>query len=465
MEIKDLLPIVVPGVIIQLLIMAYYIKHCWENNALSQKQKAGYIIAIAIFNIPAAAVYLFSTRKKSADTNEDYADLEVDSQIRQGIFVLLIVAFEIFALRIISQNIQNPYYSLIIGLLGTCFVVIIINGLLVKRRHLLLYYLLPALQILLVIPVEYLDSTFNAQFIVLVVIASIINGFPLRLVKFYSLGSFCLYVAITVAKALRFFEGMLSDDSVSYIYVNVIVFLLVFITFYTLKKQLLANKRLEAALVALKEQSLQLEQMSAVKERNRIAGEIHDNVGHTLTSAVIAIEAGEKLLAQNSKEALEKFSLAKKQVKRGLDDIRSSVRAIQKGAEKAFVVALEELLESIHQNTGLTISHIVELSSELLPIQKHVLLGAVKECATNSLKHGESTQADLLVQEYKGSVRMTFSDNGKGTDGFRFGFGLQNIAARVQSLGGTMATHSTQGEGFSVSINIPMGAQTEGEST
>ena len=462
MEVKDLLPIVVPGILIQLLIMAYYIKHCWENDALSQKQKAIYIIAIAIFNIPAAAAYLFLTRKKSVGTNEDFADLEIDSHIRQGIFVLLIVTYEIFALRIISQNMHNAYYSLIIALLGSCFVIILINGLFVKKQHVLLYYLLPALQILLVMPIEYLDRSLNTQFIMMAVLAGIINGFPLRLVKIYSLGAFCIYLSVNIAKALNI-HGANSDVIVSYIYVNILLFLLIFITFYSLKKQLLANKRLETALVALKEQSLQLEQMSAMKERTRIAGEIHDNVGHTLTSAVISIEAGEKLLGQNTKQALEKFSLAKKQVKRGLDDVRSSVKAIQKGEEKAFEAALEELLESIHQNTGLNISHIFELKSDLLPIQQNVLLAAVKECATNSLKHGKSTKADLLLQEYKGNVHMAFSDDGKGADDFSFGFGLQNMEARVQSLGGKMAAHSTLGEGFTVNISMPTGTRTEGE--
>ena len=462
MDIKDLLPIAVPGIVIQLLIMAYYIKHCWENNALSQKQKAVYIVAIAIFNIPAAAAYLFLTRKRPVDKKEDFADVEIDSHIRQGIFVLLIVTYEIFALRIISQNMHNAYYSLIIALLGTCFVIILINGLLVKKQHVLLYYLLPALQILLVMPIEYLDKSLNTQFIMMAVLAGIINGFPLRLVKIYSLGAFCIYLAINIAKALNI-HGANADVIVSYIYVNILLFLLVFITFYSLKKQLLANKRLETALAALKEQSVQLEQMSAIKERTRIAGEIHDNVGHTLTSAVISIEAGEKLLGQSSTEALEKFSLAKDQVKRGLDDIRSSIKAIQKGEEKAFTAALYELLDDIHQNTGLDISHIAELKSDLLPIQKHVLLVAVKECATNSLKHGKSTKADLLLQEYKGSIHMTFSDDGKGTDDLSFGFGLQNMAARIQSLGGTMTTQSTKGEGFTVSISMPTGTRAEGE--
>ncbi len=465
MDIIDLLPVIVPMIIMQLLIQAFYIKHCWENTELSQKQKVIYIIAIALFHNPAAAVYLFLTRKRAANHTGDTTDTEIDNHIRQGIFVLLIIAFEIFSMRIIFQNIESEYYSLIIGLLGMCFVIMLINGLIIKKQHALLYYLLPAIMVLLIMPVEYLDAANNTPFIVLVVIAGIINGFPLRLIKIYSIGAFVIYFAVNTAKAFKLYGVMYSDEIISYIYVNLLVFFLVFITFYTLNKQLHANKRLEVALTTLKEQSLQLERMSVMAERNRITGEIHDNVGHTLTSAVIAIEAGEKLINKDIETALEKFSMAKDQVKLGLRDIRSSVRAIHTGVEKAFIPAMESIIDEINQNTGLHISHIIKLTTDLLPIQQNVLLRAVKECTTNSLKHGSSTEADLLLQEYKGRIWMTFSDNGKGSANVVYGFGLHNMTKRVESIGGTMTVDSTKGEGFTVSISIPVGTRTGGDHT
>jgi signal transduction histidine kinase len=235
-----------------------------------------------------------------------------------------------------------------------------------------------------------------------------------------------------------------------------IVFLLVFLAFYTLKKQLLANARLQDVLGTLKQQSLRLEEMGAVAERNRIAGEIHDTVGHTLTTAVISIEAGQKLMEADPIAAREKFALAGEQIKQGLSDIRGSVKMIQTGGEEAFEPALLRLLEDIRQNTDMKVTLIVELKTELLPIQQSILLRAVKECATNSLKHGGSTEADVLVQQYKDTVRLTFSDNGRGTSQIRYGFGLSTMAQRVQSIGGTLYADSSPGEGFSVNIAIPV---------
>lgn len=462
MELRDVLPIVVPGTFIQVLIQAYYIKHCWENAQLSQRQKVLYIISIAVLNLPAAAVYLLSTRRKTVDQRDECLDLEVDSQTRQGIFVLLVIAYEIFSLRIMTENLDSEHYRAIIGLLASSFVIMIVNELLVRRRHHLLYLLLPVIQLALVLPVEFLETQHSAQFAVLVTVASLINALPLRLAWIYSVAAFCGYLAVSIGKVFSLHGAAFSDEVISYVYVNMLVFLLVTAAFYTLKKLQLTNERLEVALQTLKQQSLQLEQMSIVAERNRIAGEIHDTVGHTLTSAVIAIEAGESLLMKDEPAALQKFALAREQVKRGLDEIRNSVRTIRDGGELAFLPEIARLLSEIHRNTGLMVNSVIEIDSELLPVQQSVILRAITECATNSLKHGNSSEADLLLQEHKGSIRLTFSDNGQGANEFSFGFGLRSMEERVRGIGGTLQVESARGEGFTLSITIPTGMKMGG---
>ena len=469
MEINDILPILVPSGIMQIMIQAYYIRHCWTNTDLSSRQKAQYIVAIAIFNLPAAAVYLFTAKKKTVAQSvgfiggETDAAVEIDGRTRQGIFVLLLVAYEIFALRIITENTENPSIILIIFLLGVCFVIMVIHGIFVKRPENPLYYLLPGFQIALILTVEYLDQGQGLQLIVLVVVASVINGISLQPGLVYSLSTLCVYMIIKVMKVLSLYGTINSDEAISGLYVDLLVFILVFATFYTMKKQLLANRRLEIAFRTLRDQSLQLEEMSAVAERNRIAGEIHDTVGHSLTSAVIAIEAGEKLIDIDRQSAFSQLSIAKDQVRHGLSEIRNSVKTISAGSLAPFLPELSRLLQEIHRTTGLRITDIVELHSTLLPIQQNVLLRAVTECATNSLKHGHATEADLLIQEYRDTVQMTFSDNGSGTDTIVFGFGLTTMSSRVESLGGSLRVSSMPGEGYTVSIRVPTGEQKEGD--
>ena len=459
MEFIDLAPFVLPGIITQVLLQAYYIKNCWEHTGLTGRQKALYIIFIAVAGLPAVAVYLFMAGNKNDDARGDLHEVEVDSNIRQGIFVVLIIALQIFALGIIAANLNSPRHDLIIRLLAGCFVTMLVTGLVVKKQHRFLYFTLPIIQIVLALLVEYFDTTASGQLIMLVVVAGIINRLAIRQAKFYALGAYALYFLVCLTEGTRLYGSISADENISYILVNMLVFSLVLIIFYSMNIQLLSNKRLQLALKTLREQSLQLEEMGALAERTRITGEIHDTVGHTLTSAVIAIEAGEKSLRNDADAALEKFLLAKEQVKRALSDLRSSVRSIQIGSNNAFFPELMELLSTIRHNTGLTITCITELKTDLLPIQQYVLLRAVKECATNSIKHGQSTEADLLVQEYKDSVSLTYTDNGIGTETITFGFGLKTMTERVQSIGGTVTVESARGEGFTVGMSIPTGVK------
>ena len=104
----------------------------------------------------------------------------------------------------------------------------------------------------------------------------------------------------------------------------------------------------------------------------------------------------------------------------------------------------------------------LESAVALPPLQAGILLSAVKECATNAVKHGRATGADILIGEYRGLLRLTFTDNGDGADGIKPGSGLSIMRERVKSVGGTLEIESAPGEGFTVSLMIPA-AQIKGD--
>jgi len=70
--------------------------------------------------------------------------VDIDNNVKLGIFVLLAVVFEVFTMGVIADNTHNPQYLWIVGLLAFCFIIMLINNLLVNERPRLLYYLLPA---------------------------------------------------------------------------------------------------------------------------------------------------------------------------------------------------------------------------------------------------------------------------------------------------------------------------------
>jgi DNA-binding NarL/FixJ family response regulator len=249
MTVSRFLPIIIPGILIQLIVQAYYIRHALRNNDLTKARRRTFALAIAVLNLPAAVVYLFSNRSKEEKMTNDFEGVDVDPNIRQGIFVMLVIAFEIFSLRIIADNVDNPYRGILVGLLAYCFVIMIINNLFIDQSSGILYHLVPMTLIIMAIPIEYLDNSYFAQFIALLVTASIINRLPFKHARPYTIGAFCAFWIGGAAKALRFngLGGM--DEIISYMYINALIFILVIGAFYTLKRQLLTNNQLNAALV------------------------------------------------------------------------------------------------------------------------------------------------------------------------------------------------------------------------
>lgn len=462
MPIPEALPIIIPGVLLQLSIQAYYIRHCLKNPGLSPRQRLMFTVAIAIGSLPAVAVYLFKTPEKmpAGVLPEEIQNAPVHT--RRGIFLLLMTAYEVQGLHLLAENTGHPFYGLLAALLVASFLAMVSYNLLPEQSGLASGAFLPMLQLLLCAPIVYLDRSGDNLYLALIAGIAAINHAALPRSKVYGIGGLSAYLTGSTAKTVFLSGASEMSEIVRYFYINTLVVLLALLAFYTLKKQMVTGGRLVAALHKLQEQAGQLKGMAVAEERSRITAQIHDTAGHALTGAVIAIEGAQNLIPAENREALEKLSLAKQQVRLGLDGMRSSVRAIRRGEDQAFAPALSQLLGEIFRTTGLAVDAIVEVHADLLPIQQHILLQAVKECATNSVRHGASTGADVLVQEYKGHVRLTFSDNGRGAEPIVFGFGLSSMRERVESIGGTLAADSAGGDGFTVGISIPIGLEQEG---
>ena len=471
MTIEALLPILIPGIIIQIFIMAYYIKHCWENEALSNKQKAIWIVLIAAFNLFAAALYLISTAEKEAlNENQNAGQQErqpvknesynAGQQIRHSIFVMLIIAFEVFVLRMLFDLRDTAFYAHIVWLSGICFMLLLIIGFLsdkVKLRT--VRYGLPFLMLVAAAWLVYLDQSGVSQIVLLALMAALVNHYDQFWGKIYALSYFSAYHFAMLAREWADRTGGLffTDELISRLYADMIFFVIVFAAFYFMKRQFALNDQLRQLLATTRRQESELRELSVLAERQRIVGEIHDTVGHTLTTAVMAMEISSRELERDPAAAREKCDLALQQTRQGLADLRHAIKTMQAQDESNFNSRLNQLADRIMSTTDLTISIANELQTNPLSIQQNMLLKAVEEFATNSLKHGGSRQIDLLMQEYDNQYHLLLNDDGSGTENIQFGFGLQNIQNRAESLGGTMQAESSLGEGFALHIILPAG--------
>ncbi|PYI50875.1 ATP-binding protein [Paenibacillus flagellatus] len=197
-----------------------------------------------------------------------------------------------------------------------------------------------------------------------------------------------------------------------------------------------ANRSLAGS---VRETAEALAELSVLEERNRIAHEIHDVVGHTMTAAIVQLEAARKLTERDLPKSIEKLENAQRLVRRGLNDIRQSVRMLKdEGASFDLVPAMKELIRETEEATGV----VVDASFGDLPylngLTRRVLYHALQEGLTNGIRHGRCRRFEFDIRVGDGDVRMRLSNDGLPFADAKPGFGLTAMMERVHLLGGSV---------------------------
>lgn len=454
MQIGEIWPFLLPGALLQLLMQIICIVECVRGDKRKPLHRTLYILSIAFFGLAAIAFHLLRAEKILPKDTTSTGIERANHLTIKGIFLLLVIAYQVMGTHMLAENTGTTTYIYLLWLLTVSFVIMLLYNMLPEKKRLIAEPLLPVLQLILCIPIQYLDISGDNLFLSIIAGLSAINHAPLPRAKIYGIGAMGAYLLGNTAKTVFLSQSVEMSDLVRYFFVNTVVVLLALLAFYTLKNQMITSVRLELALHKVNEQSEQLKALAIVEERNRMAAEMHDTVGHTLTAAVLTLDAAESLISEP--QAAQKLKQGKEQVRRGLSELRASVRVVRSEREASFVDALHQLLQEIRLDTGLDINVVMESEINLPPLQAGILLSAVRECATNAIKHGHATGADILIGEHDGQLRLAFTDNGIGTGTIKPGSGLSIMRERIQSVGGTLETESAPEEGFTVIIIIPI---------
>lgn len=255
------------------------------------------------------------------------------------------------------------------------------------------------------------------------------------------------------------------------LYEDVLYFVFVFLIMYIAKQQILQKQMLTQTMLQLEERTRQygetnqklqetltrLEEMTALKERNRIAREIHDTVGHTLTTVLIEIEAGKRLIAKNPQLAVQKLDLAQEQVRKGLNDIRHSVRTLKDGSDLlSLIPSMISLIRNTEVHAGVDIAFDYDADLPVSEAQGRVLFSVLQEGLTNGIRHGECTAFEVSLKKLGNAIVFLIKDNGHGCQKVVPGFGLNAMGERVRGLGGRLAIETAEGKGFCITITMPI---------
>ncbi|OLO39388.1 hypothetical protein BTR23_10150 [Alkalihalophilus pseudofirmus] len=208
---------------------------------------------------------------------------------------------------------------------------------------------------------------------------------------------------------------------------------------------------------SIQESATAMAEIAALEERNRITQEIHDNVGHTLTATVLQIEASKRLMDKDLMLAKDKMDVAQTLVRKGIDDIRSSVRML-KANDWSFDLktSLQELIQETCKYTDVHIDTELSAIPNLTHQQKSTLVLALKEGLTNGIKHGKCKRFHFRLSVEKDKVRFLLKNDGQPLELQKYGFGLSAMNERIQQLGGTLHVYPEKEWGCVLHISIPI---------
>ena len=231
------------------------------------------------------------------------------------------------------------------------------------------------------------------------------------------------------------------------------------------------NQRLQNALNEADESKAQLEEAykelsrtAVYEERNRIAKDIHDNAGHSMTTVIMQTEAAKLLIDSDPQEAKTRIISANIQAKNALEQMRESVHLLAGRAQvKTLKEEIEEIIAQTIDGTELKIRCNIE-EIELDAESSRFICNSVKECLVNGIKHGRATAFFIEMRRELQCVCLLISDNGCGADGkIEEGFGLRGMREKAEKLGGKCTFSSESEEGFETEILIPLKREEEGE--
>ncbi len=224
------------------------------------------------------------------------------------------------------------------------------------------------------------------------------------------------------------------------------------------------RETLALAYEQLRYYALRVENQATIEERNRIAREIHDSLGHFLTALNIQLETGLKLWQVDPDRAYAYLGQAKASGSLALQAVRESVATLRQDplAGKSLQEAIGELCDSFQAASNISPQCHIGIPTELPTPIALTLYRIVQEALTNICKHAgindRSVAVSLSILVDSGRIKLEVKDNGRGfvTDQNRSGFGLQGMAERVRSVGGDLVIESALEKGCRIFVQIPL---------
>lgn len=363
--------------------------------------------------------------------------------ISPGFFVLLMLLMYIHD----NYEIRYRWRMIVMEFICTVFVIVALqvnyNGvILLFVAHIMKYFEGSSKKLLPLI----LGSTFF-----LIFDFNVCSGF----FKITSFETYTEYYIGAVASVLILVKNLLAS-------LNIILFIVY--TILHLREQMdekdeinSLNEQLRAANTELENYAAESEKLAQTRERNRLAREIHDTLGHTLTGIIAGIDAA-LAVADVSPETLKRYlTMVSDVARQGMTDVRRSVNELRPDAleQGDLLSAIQKMISQMGAASKVDIT--LDNRAGRLSFgedEEKIIYRIIQESITNSIRHGKADTVTIRITREYNLVTITIKDNGVGAPDFEPGFGLTHMKERLDMLGGKI--HVDGSDGFCVVAEIPI---------
>ncbi|WP_144051233.1 sensor histidine kinase [Calothrix sp. PCC 7507] len=214
----------------------------------------------------------------------------------------------------------------------------------------------------------------------------------------------------------------------------------------------------------MRQHILQIEDLAALQERQRIARDIHDSLGNALTTLNIQLQTAHRLWYLDPALAEKFLEQAQQLGAIAIQEVRQSVNSMREVAptEQSLTDMIDSLVQNFYQATGVLPSTNINLCQSLPTEVATTLYRIIQEALTNICKYASAKNVEIDLCHTSSIVRLLILDNGKGfsLSEKTIGFGLQGMQERVEALKGNFSLDTEPGLGCQITVYLPLSQQT-----
>jgi signal transduction histidine kinase len=241
----------------------------------------------------------------------------------------------------------------------------------------------------------------------------------------------------------------------------IIVFLQMLV--YAILQERRGREQLAIANAQLRTYALKIEDQATLQERNRIAREIHDSLGHSLTVFNLHVEAALRLWEAEPREAKALLTEAKQISAQALQEVRQSVSTLRTDVfqGRSLAAAIASLIEDFQRSTQIVPHQQIQHCDHLPEALQVAAYRIIQEALTNIAKYSQATDVEIAIETNltnQNALEICIKDNGIGFDinQTKTGFGLQGIQERTQNLSGTLQILTAPRQGCKIIAQFPI---------